>query len=69
MTNNIIPLIDCSSPGQLVQSLRATAQRYREDAADLRSTWQDREASAMWDVAARKLEKVAVDIERQWTRV
>lgn len=51
--------LDVGAPTQVAVVLRAAANKYRADASDLRSTWQDATAGRIWD-AATVLDAAAV---------
>lgn len=59
---------DAASPEALVDILRDAADEYAADAENLRGSWQDPNAGAIWDYAARVLQEAADAIESQWRR-
>lgn len=60
---------DVPSPEALVAILRDAADEYRADAENLRGSWQDPNAGAIWDFAASQLDSVAERIENRWKRM
>lgn len=62
-------LLLAGSPVDLIEALRMAAQRYRQDASDLKSVWQDDSAGAIWDFSADLLEVAATKIEKKWSQI
>ena len=56
---------ECAAPDEVPDTLRALAQRMIEDAGDLESAWQDKQAGHPWIMIARILERAADQIERK----
>ena len=52
--------LNCASPDQIGNRLRAAAQAYRESRAELQSAWQDDKAGYVWDRLALDLEACAI---------
>jgi len=52
-----------ATPEGFISALRRIAQRCYEDAGELQSAWQDRNAGSFWKHAARELERVADKLE------
>ena len=56
--------LDVASPDKVSAVLVAMAQKYREDAEELRSAWQDEKAGSAWDAISLILEATAIRVDR-----
>jgi hypothetical protein len=55
--------LDVASPDELVQVLRAAADRFADDACNLNAAWQD-QSGRVWMRIARELDRTAVRCEQ-----
>lgn len=62
-------LIDgCAAPEDVPKALRAAAEKYEQDAADLQAAWSDPNAGKVWLAFARRLRRTADGLERDIER-
>lgn len=62
-------MLSIQSPESLAETLRAVADKYREDAMQLQSAWQDDAAGKVWTIAADNLDRTAHVIEKYWRKI
>ena len=55
--------LDVASPDRVSAVLVSMAQKYREDAEELRSAWQDQKAGAAWDAISLILEAASIRVD------
>lgn len=61
MTQNPKMSLDCSAPDHVPMVLAFTADKFRQDAAELQSAHQDKDAGKEWEWLAKRLEKLDKD--------
>ncbi len=54
-----LDMSDAASPEDAIRILRNIAMRFYEDAGELESAWQDKEAGKFWSRLARDLDRLA----------
>lgn len=55
--------LDVDSPEKVSTVLRCAADRYRESAIDLASSWQDEDAGKVWSKIATILDRAAKSVD------
>lgn len=57
--------LDVATPEEVAKVLRAAADKYRESAMELASTWGDSHAGKVWKKMATRLDRCADGCERE----
>lgn len=64
LKHNETDLAEAQAPDQVAYILRNAAQAYRESQGDLQAAWQDPAAGRVWPKIAKRLEKLADELDR-----
>lgn len=64
MTMQNDDLLSAAAPEQALSALRHIADKFAEDAQNLKSAWQDNGAGKFWEVLSRELRRAADKAEK-----
>ena len=58
-------LEESDTPESAVYAVYAAAEKMRQDASELQSSWQDRNAGKIWEMFSRILERAAAAMQKE----